>query len=248
MLADAKILLVEDEPRIAALLAAYFEASDINMTHVADGKDALATFLQQSFELVLLDINLPHVSGIDICRQLRQISTVPIIMLSALNSESDRLQGLALEADDYIGKPFSPREVVAKVQALLRRTRGSWRAMDSAVLPTLSITTAATLTLYEDFYQVQVKEEAISLTKIEFSLFKALSSTPGRIYSRYHLMNTMYGDFRVISERTIDSHIKKLRKKLRQLLPDENVIESIYGVGYKYNADIPVLHKRAVTE
>lgn len=238
-----KVLLVEDEVRVAALLEDYLSAVNIKILHVADGRYAVDTFCQHYFDLVLLDINLPSVSGIDVCRQLRQISTVPIIMLSALNSESDRLLGLALEADDYIGKPFSPREVVAKVQALLRRTRGEWQAMKKEFLKTSTISSPSILTLDEDSYQVLFKEQALSLTRAEFALLKALIVQPGRIYARGQLMNAMYGDFRVVSDRTIDSHIKKLRNKLRSLMPEMNVIESIYGVGYKYNSDIPVLQR-----
>ncbi|WP_228730396.1 response regulator [Shewanella yunxiaonensis] len=230
------VLLVEDEPRIASLVRDYLNAAAIPMVWVTDGNDALAEFQQQPFDMVLLDINLPHVSGLDICRQIRKTSTVPIIMLSAMCDEAARLECLAIEADDFISKPFSPRELVAKIQALLRRTTGQWSM-------TLQPSITAALIIDEAGYEARLSTAAVSLTKIEFKLLKTLSQHPGRIYSRNQLMNAMYGDFRVVSERTIDSHIKKLRKKLLQLEPTTELIESCYGAGYRYRGRAPKLRQ-----
>jgi len=226
MAANYHILLIEDEYQIAALLRDYFLHSGMRFTHVADGKDAMAVFTRDAFDLVVLDIALPHISGIEICREIRRMSTVPVIILSALSAETERLLGQQLEADDYLGKPFSPREVVAKAQALLRSSNRKW-------LSTKADATPVCLTLDATRYEVCLQHHTVTLTRIEFSLFHLLTTHPGRIYSRGQLMTTMYGDQRIVSERTIDSHIKKLRNKLKLLNTDE-MIESSYGVGYRY--------------
>ena len=164
---------------------------------------------------------LPGQSGIELCKAIRQFSNVPIIMVSAKVEEIDRLLGLELGADDYICKPFSYAELVARVKAILRR-------LNSAEPK------ATVMQLDESTYTVKFKTSCIELTNFEFQLFKPLFNNPNRIYSRDSLMDTMYADQRIVSHRTIDSHIKKLRKKLDELTQTDSVIQSVYGVGYRF--------------
>jgi two-component system response regulator BaeR len=173
-------------------------------------------------DLVLLDLMLPGKDGLDICRELRAFSELPIIMTTARVEEIDRLIGLELGADDYVCKPYSPREVVARVKAVLRRA-----AQRDAP-------TAGALTLVEDSLRVQAEGREIELTAVEFALLKALYRAPGRILSRGQLMDRIYNDHRVVSDRTIDSHVKKLRRRLSELLPERELVHSVYGVGYRY--------------
>ncbi|EKE70574.1 response regulator [Gallaecimonas xiamenensis] len=217
---NKKVLIVEDELKIAALLMEYFQAAGFDCVHLDRGDTVMTCFMEQEFDLVLLDLMLPGVDGLEVCRRIRALSMVPIMMLSARTDEVDRLLGLELQADDYVCKPFSPREVVARARGLLRRTQGQWHC-DRVVLDNHS-------------YQVRHGQSAIALTKVEFELLRILYQQPGRIYSRGQLMNAMYRDYRVVAERTVDSHVKKLRKKLKDLMPEHELIQSVYGVGYKY--------------
>jgi len=170
---------------------------------------------------VLLDLMLPGKDGLAICREVRDFSTVPIIMVTARIEEIDRLLGLEIGADDYICKPFSPREVVARVKAVLRRTADG--APPGAGL----------LQLDELRYEARIADQPVALTAVEFQLLKLLAAEPGRIFSRNHLMDRIYPDHRIVSDRTIDSHIKKLRRKLETAAPELEIIHSVYGVGYK---------------
>ena len=183
--------------------------------------------LQQSLpDLILLDLMLPGTDGLSICREIRKISQVPIIMLTARVDEIDRLLGLEIGADDYICKPFSPREVVARVKAVLRRTA-----------PPASTEDAQSLTISEDTAQILFNGEACSLTSVEMMLLKTLNSQAGRIFSRNQLMTRIYPDNRIVSDRTIDSHIKKLRQKIHALDNHREYIHSVYGIGYKYEVE-----------
>ena len=172
--------------------------------------------------MVLLDLMLPGKDGLTVCRELREFSDIAIIMMTAKVEEIDRLLGLELGADDYICKPYSPREVVARVKALLRRTNNTQEKTPSNVLE-----------LDNDTYQVKVYQQVVELTAIEFNLLKILNKKPGRIYSRSQLIDLIYKDNRIVSERTIDSHIKKLRKKLNAISTENELVQSVYSVGYK---------------
>lgn len=215
-----QILIVEDEAKIARLLADYF-INDGFETHVlGDGRPVVDWIRAHGVDAVLLDIMLPGKDGMTICKEVRAYSDVPILMITARVDEIDRLLGLDIGADDYICKPFSPREVVARVKAVLRRTakpreNAEWR-------------------LDEGRFEFCWRDASVSLTSAEFNLLKKLCSEPGRIFSRGQLMSVMYRDNRVVSERTIDSHVKKLRGKLQQGLGDEDFIESVYGIGYRF--------------
>ena len=216
------ILIVEDEPELAGLVSDYLEQSDFQTQIIANGLEVVDAVEQGEHALIILDLMLPGKDGMSICRELRAFSSVPIIMLTARVEEIDRLLGLELGADDYICKPFSPREVVARVKAVLRRSE------------TRPAKSSSDLRLDEATYKVHLNQQELELTAVEFALLKKLLSEPGRIFSRNQLMDGIYQDHRIVSDRTIDSHIKKLRKKLASLDAEQDYIHSVYGVGYKY--------------
>ncbi len=222
------ILIVEDEVKIAELLSDYMQSSGFTAQMLHRGDEVLPWFNKNRPDLILLDLMLPGLDGVEICKQIRKTSSVPIIMVTAKVDEIDRLLGLELGADDYICKPFSPREVVARVKAVLRRS--SFNDNRNEQQDPLD----ENLQLDESSYQIIHHGNKAELTAVEFRLFKTLYNKPGHIYSRETLMNYIYDDHRVVSDRTVDSHIKKLRKKLKSVGIDDSVIHSIYGVGYKY--------------
>ena len=221
------ILIVEDEEKIATLLADYLAKAGYQTTILLDGNDVISTVKNQHFDLILLDLMLPGKDGLTICREIQEFSNIAIIMVTARVDEIDRLLGLELGADDYICKPFSPREVVARVKAILRRINPK----DSSSIEEQA--EAAVLELNIESYQAKVHQQPVELTAIEFNLLKILANKPGRIYSRAQLIDMVYQDNRVVSERTIDSHIKKLRKKLNAIESDNELVQSVYSVGYK---------------
>jgi len=218
------ILIVEDETRLASLLADYLHAAGFATEWLAEGQGVAAWVRTQRPDLLLLDLMLPGANGMDICKEIRSFSSVPIIMVTARIEEIDRLLGLELGADDYICKPFSPREVVARVKAVLRRTRGQIGPMEELVLD-------------ERTMRAMLHGRPLDLTAVEFKLLAFLVARPGRIYSRDQLMERIYPDQRIVNDRTIDSHIKKLRRKMEQVRPGCDLIRSVYGVGYKFEAD-----------
>lgn len=230
MSAPSRILIVEDEQRLAGVLADYLAAAGYSADIRVEGNGVVDEIRANPPDLVILDIMLPGVDGITLCREVRAFSAVPIILATARVEEIDRLLGLELGADDYICKPYSPREVVARVKAVLRRTRpvqtGSGAASTEAG-PTR-------ITLDADRLSVTAGDASAALTTVEFALLEALTGQPGRIFSRDVLMDRIYDDHRVVSDRTIDSHVKKLRRKLEDLLPDASLIHSVYGAGYRY--------------
>ncbi len=219
---SATVLIVEDEIKLATLLRDYLTRAGYRSQIVADGREAVARVRETQPDLILLDLMLPGRDGMEVCKEVRAFSTVPIIMVTARVEEIDRLLGLELGADDYICKPFSPREVVARVKAVLRRAAGG---------PTVQ---AEGLVLDAGRYRATLHGNDLELTAVEFKLLGFLAANPGRIYSRAQLMDRIYPDERVVSDRTIDSHIKKLRKKMAVAAPQEELIHSIYGVGYKF--------------
>jgi len=216
------ILIVEDELKLSSLLQDYLIQSGFEVTCLHDGADVQPWLAEHHTNLVLLDIMLPNKSGVDICKDIRKHSQLPVIMITAKVDEIDRLLGLELGADDYICKPFSPREVVARSKAVLRRSEGKDKPADRG------------LVLDIDTYKAMIHGTDLHLTAVEFQLLKVLSDQPGRIFSRSVLVDKIYSDGRVVSDRTIDSHIKKLRKKISVVVPDEELIHSLYAVGYKF--------------
>ncbi len=216
---------MEDEPKLARLLADYLTASGFESHCLGNGAEAVPWVREHKPDLVLLDLMLPGRDGMDICKDIRAFSRVPIIMVTARVEEIDRLLGLELGADDYICKPFSPREVVARVKAVLRRTR------DGQTIQ------AEGLVLDEERYRAEFRGRDLDLTAVEFRLLHLLAAAPGRIYGRQQLMDRIYPDERYVSDRTIDSHIKKLRRKIEAVAPGAKLIHSVYGVGYKFEPD-----------
>lgn len=216
------ILIVEDEQKLAELLKDYLAQSSFDTTILDNGNDVVPYVRENKPDLVILDLMLPGRDGMEICKEIRTFSNLPIIMVTARVEEIDRLLGLELGADDYVCKPFSPRELVARVKAVLRRA-GSETTIK-----------AKGLVLDEARYQASLHGVDLELTAVEFKLLSFLAANPGRIYSRDQLMERIYSDHRIVSDRTIDSHIKKLRKKISGQSPDEELIGSVYGVGYKF--------------
>ena len=218
------ILIVEDEPKLAQLLADYLHQNDWQTTIIGDGAEVVSWVRKHQPDLVLLDIMLPNKDGLAICSEIRTFSQLPIIMLTARVDEIDRILGLEIGADDYVCKPFSPREVVARIKAVFRRLA----PQDSKELAENRIA------LQRDTLTVVIDGDSIQLTAVEFEILAVLMARPGRIVSRNQLMESIYSDYRVVSDRTIDSHIKKIRKKMAQLNPEQEFIHSVYGVGYKF--------------
>ena len=216
-----KILIVEDEEKIATLLRDYLQQSHYETHLIHHGDEVMPWLKENNPDLLLLDIMLPGKDGLAICREIRKESTLPIIFITARVEEIDRLLGLELGADDYICKPFSLREVVARVKAVLRRLSPQ-PAVESG------------LSFDEDTYKLHYRGQTMDLSAVEFQLFKVMFERPGQIFSRQKLMDSIYNDHRIVSTRTIDSHIMKLRKKLHLLNDQQELIYSVYGVGYKY--------------
>lgn len=216
------ILIVEDEPKLVALLTDYLKAAGYEVASVMDGREVIPLVRARMPNLILLDLMLPGRDGLEICRELRTFTDVPVIMVTARTEEVDRLLGLEIGADDYICKPFSPREVVARVRAILRRVR---RGPESAA--------ARGLVIDEEQYRANFDGQWLELTPVEFRLLKTLAESPGRVFSRQQLLDRLYLDHRIVTDRTIDSHIKNLRRKLESVRPGGELIHSIYGIGYR---------------
>ena len=216
------VMIVEDEPKLARLIADYLAAANLASIWIADGSEVERAVRAAPPQLILLDVMLPGRDGMSICRDLRQFTDVPIIMVTARIEEVDRLLGLDLGADDYICKPFSPRELVARVKAVLRR-------LDRAAAPSA----VPRLIVDEQRHEARLDGCTLDLTPVEFRLLNALRSEPGRIFSRDKLLANLYVDHRVVTDRTVDSHVKNLRRKLTDASAGEDLIRSIYGVGYR---------------
>jgi two-component system response regulator BaeR len=220
-----KILIVEDEQKISDIMKDYLEKANYAATTLDRGDMVVRQVKKKLPDLILLDIMLPGMDGMDVCREIRKFSNVPIIMLTARVEEIDRLIGLELGADDYICKPFSPREVVARVKAVLRRFHPE---------PIESQKTQGPITLIEDSRKVFVSDSEIDLTPSEFGLLRFFMGHPDRVFSRNELISNVQGyDFDGY-DRTIDTHIKNLRKKIADHLPGKKIIHTVYGVGYKF--------------
>lgn len=226
----ATILIVEDEPDLAHLLNDYIVAAGYNTHIIKNGAEVEDWVSHNTPDLIVLDLMLPGKNGLDICKDIRNKSQLPIIMTTAKVEEIDRLLGLELGADDYICKPYSPREVVARIKTVLRRVDLVKQTDDSDNKMSIDID--------QDKLHLSINSTTIELTQIELNLFKLLHDEPGKIFSRQHILDNIYQDYRIVSDRTVDSHIKKLRKKLNDAIPNNDLIKSIYGVGYKFEPDI----------
>lgn len=219
-----KILVVEDEVRLAHLLRDYLVRAGYEVHCLYSGADVIHWTKDRLPDLILLDQMLPEKDGLTLLRELRAFTRIPVIMATARTEEIDRLLGLESGADDYVCKPFSFREVVARVKAVLRRGRIPGQA-----------TGTAGLVLDPAGFTVRVGSEKAVLTAIEFKLLRTLAASPGRIFTRDQLMDHIYPDGRIVSDRTIDSHIRKLRAKLANICPDKDWIATVYSAGYKLN-------------
>lgn len=217
------ILIVEDEIKLAKILQEYLEQAQFDTQMIHHGDELLPWLENNTADLILLDIMLPGEDGISLCKKIRQDSNIPIIMQSARIDEIDRLLGLELGADDYICKPYSPKEVIARVKAVLRRS--SYENEEDL---------KNILQLDEPRLKITFDKKTLELTSVEFQLLKTLYDYPGQIFSREQLIQKIYQDHRVVSDRTVDSHIKKLRKKLSTLSNEYEFIYSVYGAGYKF--------------
>lgn len=222
--ATRRILIVEDDAKIADMLANYLQMHGFVTDWCADGQEALARVRRQVPALLLLDLMLPGLDGLAVCSAVRAFSAVPIIMVTARIDEIDRLLGLDTGADDYVCKPFSPREVVARIKALLRRSEGA-----------LAKKMPAAFAVDEARQQISWRGQALPLTPVEFRLMRLLMSRPGQVFARAKLLDTAHEDLREVSDRAIDSHIKNLRRKLEQAGTGEAGISSVYGVGYRFD-------------
>lgn len=221
-----QILIVEDEPFLSAVLRDYLQADGYTCWQIDDGAAVVPAFRRHAPDLVILDLMLPNRDGIDVCRELRTLSDIPIIMVTARIEEVDRLIGLEVGADDYVCKPFSPREVVARVRATLRRHRRAPGVQKDAA--------AAGLLIDDGACRARLHGRDLGLTQVEFRLLRTLAAKPGRVYSRDQLMGHLYADRRIVTDRTIDSHVKNLRRKLGEAGGREDWIRSVYGVGYQF--------------
>jgi two-component system alkaline phosphatase synthesis response regulator PhoP len=222
------ILVVDDEPQITQLARAYLEQSGFGVVTAKDGPTAIAAFRSEKPDLIVLDLGLPGLDGLDVTRSVRKDSNVPIVMLTARAEETDKLVGLELGADDYIVKPFSPKELVARVRAVLRRS-------ESAAATATDLIRAADLTLDLPRMKVTVSDQVIELTPTEFQLLAALAQQPGRIFTRAQLLDAVRGVALESYERAIDAHIKNIRRKLEPNPRQPKYVLTVYGVGYKFN-------------
>lgn len=225
-----KVLVVEDEIKLAELLNDYLMQAGMKVKIVADGAQVLEVIDQYRPDIILLDIMLPNKDGLSLCSDIRDIELmkhIPIIMTTARVDEIDRLLGLDIGADDYVCKPYSPREIVARVKAIMRRLTPE----EDPAKPSL--------VLDDEKMKALLGEKDLRLTAVEYAILTLMLDVPGKIFSRSQLMDNIYQDYRVVSERTIDSHIKKLRQKISVVNDSVEVIHSVYGVGYK--AEVVVL-------
>ena len=222
-----RILVVDDEPKIVKLAQDYLEKGGFQVVTAVDGPQALAVARGDKPDLIVLDLNLPGMDGLDVCRQLRRESDVPIIMLTARVDETDRLIGLELGADDYIVKPFSPRELVARVRAVLRRVRGGVHQP--------GIIRTGNLEIDLQGHRAQLDGQQLRLTPIEFNLLALLAQHPGQTFSRERLIEKLHGYSHDGYDRSIDAHIKNLRRKLEPNPSEPIYILTVYGIGYQFN-------------
>lgn len=224
------ILVIDDEPKITKLARDYLERGGFRVVMAADGTTALAVARHERPDLIVLDLNLPELDGLDVCRALRRESDVPIIMLTARVDEADRLIGLELGADDYITKPFSPRELVARVRAVLRRVQGGVHQP--------GLIRAGDLEIDLRGYRASRAGEVLNLTRIEFNLLATLAQHPGQTFSRAQLLDRLHGVAYDGFDRSVDAHIKNLRRKLEPNPAEPSYVLTVYGIGYKFTDEV----------
>ena len=223
------ILICDDEKDIVSALSIYLSTEKYQVFTAYTGQEALEVVAQNDIHLILMDIMMPEMDGIIATAKLREVSNIPIILLTAKSEDADKVLGLNIGADDYICKPYSPREVVARVKTILRRCKPQRELQQQDA--------ESPLIIDEGRFQASWRGKMLDLTPAEFRLLKTLSHEPGKVFSREHLLNHLYDDYRVVTDRTIDSHIKNLRRKLESLDAEQSFIRAVYGVGYRWEAD-----------
>jgi DNA-binding response OmpR family regulator len=224
-----RILVVDDEPSVTDLIAYNLRKALYDVQVAADGRTALRLAREYNPDLILLDLMIPEIDGLDVCRELRKTSTVPVIMITARGEELDRVLGLEIGADDYVTKPFSVRELMARIKAVLRRTQ------NEEVEPTTLLRGPGNLSMDVERRSVVVNDRAVELTRLEFDLLHRLLINPGRVLTRERLLEQAWGYEYVGDTRAVDSAVKRLRAKLREVSAEADCIESVRGLGYRVN-------------
>lgn len=228
-MAKYSVLIVDDDVKLVKLLQTYFDKENFLSYTAADGLDALQMVRERKPDIMILDLMLPGMNGWDVCRKIRRESDIPILMLTARDEESDRLVGLEIGADDYVTKPFSPKEVVARVKAILRRVYKEVVHHDQI--------RAGDLTIDLERHQVKRSDQHIELTPTEFKILELLAADAGKVYSRLQLVEQTLGYTYEGYERTIDAHVKNLRRKIEVNPREPRYIQTVYGIGYKFSGD-----------
>ena len=226
-----KALIIEDDKSVSQLIRLYLSDSGYEVVEFNDGIKGLDYALSNNIDIILLDLNLPGIDGIEICKNIRNVSTVPIIMVTARVDENDKLKGLDIGADDYVTKPFSPRELMSRVNAVIRRSEKN-EIQKTNSYPKILRSEYFEIDVYA--HKVMVKNQPIKLTPTEFNILKLLMENEGRIFSREQIINEVFGYDFAGYNRNIDTHISNLRKKIENIYPQQHNLESIYGVGYKF--------------
>ena len=218
------VLIVEDEKKLADILIAYLNKEQFRVTHYESGSGVSDWIKNNQPNIILLDLMLPDVNGKDLCKEIRQFSMVPIIMVTAMIDEIDRLIGLELGADDYVCKPFSPKEVVARVKAVLRRSEGDFN--QGEIYDAFEVN--------DETYSIKLHGDRLDLTPVEFRLLKMFIQSPGRVFNRDQILDNIFEDGRIVLDRTVDTHVKNLRHKLKTASPEHDYVRSVYGIGYSF--------------
>ena len=218
------VLIVEDEKKLADIMIAYLNNEQFRVTHYESGSGVSDWVKNNQPNIILLDLMLPDVNGKDLCKEIRQFSTVPIIMVTAMIDEIDRLIGLELGADDYVCKPFSPKEVVARVKAVLRRSEGDFN--QGEIYDAFEVN--------DETYSIKLHGDRLDLTPVEFRLLKMFIQSPGRVFNRDQILDNIFEDGRIVLDRTVDTHVKNLRHKLKTASPEHDYVRSVYGIGYSF--------------
>ena len=218
------VLIVEDEKKLADILIAYLNKEQFRVTHYESGSGVSDWVKNNQPNIILLDLMLPDVNGKDLCKEIREFSTVPIIMVTAMIDEIDRLIGLELGADDYVCKPFSPKEVVARVKAVLRRSEGDFN--QGEIYDAFEVN--------DETYSIKLHGDRLDLTPVEFRLLKMFIQSPGRVFNRDQILDNIFEDGRIVLDRTVDTHVKNLRHKLKTASPEHDYVRSVYGIGYSF--------------
>jgi len=230
---NKKVLIIEDDQKISDLVKLYLEKENFQVIVALDGKEGLELAGKESPDFIVLDLMLPEISGMHIARQIRRKSNVPILMLTAKAEEFDKVLGLEIGADDYLTKPFSPKELVARVKAILRRVEANLEIQTSGKIKIKD------LEIDPQKHQIRKQKKIVNLTRLEFKLLLTLASHPGQVFSRDRLINQIYNqNDEVIFDRTIDVHIKNLRRKLKDNSRTPQYIKSVHGVGYKFKEEV----------